>query len=137
METTLIILLGAMLLLLIVIIVLFFIRKSDPAINMMQQEVLSLRGQMTDAMFKNQSSLNQQLGQITAPDANGNVGRVLDFLKAPSHNWSSSALVCLRTFGVAESAKRPDELCSSGRHPTTDMPCTQLDHAWGSRQMDT
>jgi DNA recombination protein RmuC len=31
----------------------------------MQQEVLSLRGQLTDAMLKNQDSVNQQLGQIS------------------------------------------------------------------------
>ena len=88
METTLIILLGAMLLLLIVIIVLFFIRKSDPAINMMQQEVLSLRGQMTDAMFKNQSSLNQQLAQITT-QVNTQLGQVTEQLQKSTGDLNS------------------------------------------------
>ncbi len=37
----------------------------DPTVGMLQQEVMSLRGQLTDAMMKNQETVNQQLGQIT------------------------------------------------------------------------
>ena len=37
----------------------------DPTVSLLQQEVQSLRGQLTEAMLKNQETVNQQLGQMT------------------------------------------------------------------------
>src|SRR5512135_1447613 len=54
----------------VVLILLWQISQSrsktvDPAVSLLQQEVQSLRGQLTDAMLKNQEVVNQQLGQMT------------------------------------------------------------------------
>jgi DNA recombination protein RmuC len=65
MTTIILILLSVILLVLVWSV--FQSRKTtvDPTIPLLQQEVQSLRGQLTEAMLKNQDSVNQQLGQIT------------------------------------------------------------------------
>jgi DNA recombination protein RmuC len=65
MLTAILILLALTLLILIWFIIQSQKRTADPTIPLLQQEVQSLRGQLTDAMSKNQDSVNQQLGQIT------------------------------------------------------------------------
>jgi DNA recombination protein RmuC len=65
MNTAILILLGTVLLVLIWMLIQSRNRTADPAITMMQQEVLSLRGQLTDTILKNQEIVNQQLGQVT------------------------------------------------------------------------
>ncbi|HYA85444.1 MAG TPA: DNA recombination protein RmuC [Nitrospirota bacterium] len=40
-------------------------KTTDPTVVMLQQEVQSLRGQLTEAMLKSQENVNQQLGHIT------------------------------------------------------------------------
>jgi DNA recombination protein RmuC len=65
MLTAILILLGAVLLLLIWIIIQSQKKTADPAVSLLQQEVQSLRGQLSDAMLKNQEGVNQQLAQIT------------------------------------------------------------------------
>ncbi len=65
MLTAILILLAAVLLLLVWFILQSQKRTADPAVNLLQQEVQSLRGQLTDAMQRNQESVNQQLGQVT------------------------------------------------------------------------
>ncbi len=65
MLTAILILLAAVLLLLVWFILQSQKRTADPAVNLLQQEVQSLRGQLTDAMQRSQESVNQQLGQVT------------------------------------------------------------------------
>jgi DNA recombination protein RmuC len=54
-----------------VVLILFWLvfqsqkKTIDPTVGMLQQEVQSLRGQLTEAMLKSQETVNQQLGQIT------------------------------------------------------------------------
>lgn len=53
---------------------------ADPAMTMMQQEVQCLRGQLSEAMLKNQDTVNQQLGQI-ANQVNTQLGHVAQQLQ--------------------------------------------------------
>jgi len=64
MQTTILILLTAVVLILLWLVLQSRTKTADPSLGLMQQEVQSLRGQLTDAMLKNQDSVNQQLGQI-------------------------------------------------------------------------
>jgi DNA recombination protein RmuC len=80
MNTAILILLGTVLLVLIWMIIQSRSRTADPAITMMQQEVLSLRGQLTDTMLRNQQTVNQQLGQITT-QVNAQLGQVAQQLQ--------------------------------------------------------
>jgi DNA recombination protein RmuC len=65
MQTAILILLAAVVLILLWLVLQSRTKTVDPSISLMQQEVQSLRGQLTEAMLKNQDSVNQQLGQIT------------------------------------------------------------------------
>jgi len=65
MLTAILILLAVTLLILVWFVLQSRTRTADPTIPLLQQEVQSLRGQLTDAMIKSQDSVNQQLGQIT------------------------------------------------------------------------
>ena len=65
MQTAILILLAITLLILIWFILQSQKRNADPAVNLLQQEVQSLRGQLTDAMQRSQEAVNQQLGQVT------------------------------------------------------------------------
>jgi DNA recombination protein RmuC len=65
MTTAIIVLLAAVILLLLWLIVQSRTRTADPTIPLLQQEVQSLRGQLTDAMLKNQDLVNKQLADIT------------------------------------------------------------------------
>jgi DNA recombination protein RmuC len=65
MQIAILILLSVVVLILLWLILQSRNKTSDPAANLLQQEVQSLRGQLTDAMMKNQETLNLQLGQIT------------------------------------------------------------------------
>jgi DNA recombination protein RmuC len=64
MLTAIIILLAAVVLILLWLVLQSQRKIADPAMNLMQQEVQSLRGQLSDAMLKNQDTMNQQLSQI-------------------------------------------------------------------------
>lgn len=66
MDIAILILLGAVLITLIWLIIQSRAKGMDPTVALLQQEVQSLRGQLTDAMLKNQETVNQQLVQITA-----------------------------------------------------------------------
>jgi len=53
-----------------VLILLWFVLQSqkktvDPTLNLLQQEVQSMRGQLTEAMQRSQETVNQQLGQFS------------------------------------------------------------------------
>jgi DNA recombination protein RmuC len=65
MLTAILILVAAILLVLIWIIVQSQEKTVDPTVSLLQQEVQSLRGQLSDAMLKSQEGMNQQLAQIT------------------------------------------------------------------------
>ena len=65
MLTAILILLAVTLLVLIWLVLQSQKRTTDPTIPLLQQEVLSLRGQLTEAMQRNQETVNQQLGQVT------------------------------------------------------------------------
>lgn len=69
----------------VLVILIWFILQSqkkiaDPTLSLMQQEVQSLRGQLTDAMLKSQETVNQQLGLITM-QVNTQLGQVTQQLQ--------------------------------------------------------
>jgi DNA recombination protein RmuC len=80
MLTAILILLAAVLLLLVWSIFQSQKKTVDPTIPLLQQEVQSLRGQLTDAMIRNQDSLNQQIAQITS-HVNTHLGQVTQQLQ--------------------------------------------------------
>jgi len=65
MQTAILILLAAVVLILLWLVLQSRKRIEDPTMTLMQQEVQSLRGQLTDTMLKSQNSMNQQLSQVT------------------------------------------------------------------------
>ena len=64
MLTAILILLALTLLLLVWFIFQSQKRTADPAVSLLQQEVQSLRGQLSDAMIKSQDAVNHQLGHV-------------------------------------------------------------------------
>jgi DNA recombination protein RmuC len=75
MDTVLLILVGLAILILIWLALQSQKKIVDPAVTLLQQEVQSLRGQLTEAMQRNQESVNQQLGQVTV-QVNSQLGQV-------------------------------------------------------------
>jgi len=75
MLTAILILLIAVLLVLVWFIFQSQKKTVDPTIPLLQQEVQSLRGQLSDAMLRNQETMNQQLGQV-ANALNTQLGQV-------------------------------------------------------------
>src|SRR5512144_1259343 len=65
MNTAILILLAAVVLILLWLVIQSQKKTIDPTIPLLQQEVQSLRGQLTEAMMKSQEAVNQQLGQVT------------------------------------------------------------------------
>ena len=65
MNIAILILLAAVVLVLLWLVLQSRKTTADPAMTLMQQEVQSLRGQLTDSMLKSQDSMNQQLSQVT------------------------------------------------------------------------
>jgi DNA recombination protein RmuC len=65
MFTAILILLTAIVLILLWLVLQSQKKAIDPMVGMLQQEVQSLRGQLTEAMLKSQENVNQQLGQVT------------------------------------------------------------------------
>lgn len=64
MQTAILILLAVVVLILLWLVLQSQKKNVDPTLSLMQQEVQSLRGQLSDAMLKNQDTMNQQLSQI-------------------------------------------------------------------------
>lgn len=75
MELITTILLAAVLLVLVWLVLQSRKPSSDPSATLLQQEVQSLRGQLSDAMLRNQDALNQQLGQVTN-QVNNQLGQI-------------------------------------------------------------
>ena len=80
MLTAILILLAAVLVILIWFILQSQKKIADPTLSLMQQEVQSLRGQLTEAMQKSQETVNHQLGQITM-QVNTQLGQVTQQLQ--------------------------------------------------------
>jgi DNA recombination protein RmuC len=75
MQIAILILLAIIVLVLLWLIIQSRIKTADPTIPLLQQEVQSLRGQLSEAMLKGQESMNQQLGQMTQ-QVNTQLGQV-------------------------------------------------------------
>jgi len=80
MQIAILILLAVVVLILLWLIAQSQKKTADPTIGLMQQEVLSLRGQVTEAMLRNQETVNQQLAQITM-QVNAQLGQVTQQLQ--------------------------------------------------------
>lgn len=80
MEFAVIILLAIVLLVLIWLVLQSRKPAVDPSVALLQQEVQSLRGQLSDAMLKSQESVNQQMAQITN-QVNTRLGQVAEQLQ--------------------------------------------------------
>jgi DNA recombination protein RmuC len=65
MNIAIIILLSTVVLILLWLVLLSRRKTADPAMTLMQQEVQSLRGQLTEAMQRNQEMVNHQLNEVT------------------------------------------------------------------------
>jgi DNA recombination protein RmuC len=70
MQIAILILLAAVIVILFWLIFQSMKKTVDPSISLMQQEVQSLRGQLTEAMQRGQETVNQQLGQINLQVSN-------------------------------------------------------------------
>ena len=91
MQTAILILLALTVLILLWLVLQSQKRTSDPSLPLLQQEVQSLRGQLSDAMIKSQDAVNHQLvhimqqvnsqlGQVTS-QVNTRLGQVTDQLQ--------------------------------------------------------
>jgi len=91
MQTAILILLALTVLILLWLVLQSQKKTSDPSISLLQQEVQSLRGQLSDAMIKSQDAVNHQLvhimqqvnsqlGQVTS-QVNTRLGQVTDQLQ--------------------------------------------------------
>jgi DNA recombination protein RmuC len=65
MQTAIIILLALTILILLWLVLQSRRKTADPGMTLMQQEVQSLRGQLTEAMMKGQDLVNHQLNEVT------------------------------------------------------------------------
>ncbi|HUI45508.1 MAG TPA: DNA recombination protein RmuC [Nitrospirota bacterium] len=65
MTAAILILLASFVLILLWLVLQSQKKTVDPTVNLLQQEVQSLRGQLTEAMQRNQETVNQQLGQFS------------------------------------------------------------------------
>jgi DNA recombination protein RmuC len=75
MQIAILILLAIVVLVLLWLVFQSRIKIADPTVPLLQQEVQSLRGQLSEAMLKGQESMNQQLGQLTQ-QVNTQLGQV-------------------------------------------------------------
>jgi DNA recombination protein RmuC len=91
MLTAILILLALTVLILLWLVLLSQKKTADPSVSLLQQEVQSLRGQLSDAMIKSQDAVNHQLvhimqqvnaqlGQVTS-QVNTRLGQVTDQLQ--------------------------------------------------------
>ena len=80
MQTAILILLSLTVLILLWLVLQSQKKTADPTIPLLQQEVQSLRGQLSDAMLKNQDTVNQQLASITS-QVNAQLGQVTQQLQ--------------------------------------------------------
>ena len=80
MLTAILILLAFTVLILLWLVIQSQKKIADPSVSLLQQEVQSLRGQLSDAMLKNQDTVNQQLASITS-QVNAQLGQVTQQLQ--------------------------------------------------------
>ena len=79
MNIAILILLAAVVLILLWLVIQSQKKTVDPTIPLLQQEVQSLRGQLTEAMQRGQETVNQQLGQVTL-QVNSQLGQVTSLM---------------------------------------------------------
>lgn len=77
MQTAILILLAVVVLILLWLVLQSQKKVVDPSVRLLQDEVQSLRGQLTEAMQRSQDSVNHQLGQINL-QVNSQLGKVTD-----------------------------------------------------------
>ena len=80
MNTAILILLAAVVLILLWLVIQSRGKTDDTSMTLMQQEVQSLRGQLTDAMLRSQETVNKQLSDITG-QVNTQLGQVAQQLQ--------------------------------------------------------
>jgi DNA recombination protein RmuC len=80
MQTAILILLAAVILILLWLVLQSRGKNSDPAFALLQNEVESLRAQLTSTLLKNQEIVNQQLSQVTT-QVNNQLGQVTQQLQ--------------------------------------------------------
>jgi DNA recombination protein RmuC len=88
MQTAILILLALTILILLWLVIQSQKKTADPTVSLLQNEVLSLRGQLIDAMLKSQENVNQQLGQITN-QVNTRLGQVTEQLQKSTGDLNS------------------------------------------------
>ncbi len=88
MQIAILILLVAVVLILLWLILQSRTKTADPTIPLLQQEVQSLRGQLTDVMLKSQELVNQQLAQMTN-HVNTHLGQVTQQLQKSTGDLNS------------------------------------------------
>ncbi len=81
MTTVIPILLSAFILILLWLFLQSQKKTVDPTVSLLQQEVLSLRGQLTEAMQRNQETVNQQLG-LFSNQLSTQLGQVTNLVNA-------------------------------------------------------
>ncbi len=119
MQTAILILLTIVLLALIRLM--FQTRKkiADPAMTLMQQEVQSLRGQLTDAMHKSQEAVNQQLNQVTQQlqkstgDLNGRLDNAARVVQEVSKGLGGLSEATKKVFDVGKDIASLQEILRS------------------------
>ena len=99
MQTAILVLLAVVVLVLLWLVFQSQRKTSDTSIVLIQQEVQSLRGQLSDAMLKNQDTVNQQLAQISI-QVNNQLGQVAQQLqKSTTYPKHSPGQRCARGAG--------------------------------------
>ena len=88
MQIAILILLAAVVLILLWLVLQSQKKTADPTMTLMQQEVQSLRGQLTEAMQRNQETVNQQLSQVTL-QVNAQLGQVTQQLQKSTGDLNS------------------------------------------------
>jgi DNA recombination protein RmuC len=69
----------------------------DPTVSLLQQEVQSIRGQLSDAMRRKQETVNQQLAQVTN-QVNAQLAQVMQQLQKSTDTMSSRLDNAARVF---------------------------------------
>jgi DNA recombination protein RmuC len=119
MQTTILILLAVVLMVLIWLVLQSRKKTIDPALNLMQKEVQSLRGQLTDAMHKSQETVNLQLNQVTqqlqksAGDLNGRLDNAARVVQEVSKGLGGLSEATKKVFDVGKDIASLQEILRS------------------------
>jgi len=122
MQTAIIILLALTILILLWLVLMSRRKTVDPAMSLMQQEVQSLRGQLTEAMQRNQEMVNHQLNEVTL-QVNSQLNQVTQQLQRSTGDLNSRLDNAARVVqevskglgGLSEADRKSTRLNSSHR----------------------